>query len=124
MLDKGNRASIVSVKEYPPKTDWYNSNIVYKDLVTLFELANSDFLEMDMDLIHRNTAERAICGALMAHLRNALSGTPFCSYYVDVEYNRNKNGKIKTIIDEKNVVTNITCDLIVHSRGACIDQDN
>ena len=36
----------------------------------------------------------------------------------------NKYGIVKTIIDQNEVITNITCDLIVHSRGTYIEQDN
>lgn len=124
MPDKRNRASLVFAKEYPPKLDWYGSVAVYKDLVTLFESANKSLLKKDLELIKNDVSERTVCAALMTHLKGALWGTPFCTYHVDVEYNRNKDGMIKTIIDEKNVVTNITCDLIVHSRGAYIEQDN
>lgn len=49
--------------------------------------------------------------------------TEFSKYYVDIEYNRNK-GKIKTIINGEYKVLNITCDIILHSRGENISQDN
>lgn len=124
MPDKRNRSSLVFAKGYPPKMDWYNSTIVYEDLVTLFESANKNLLKKDIDLLKNDVSERTICGALMMHLRDSLWGTVFRTYHIDVEYNRNKNGKIKTIIDDKEVITNITCDLIVHSRGAYIEQDN
>ncbi len=124
MPDKRKRASLVFLKEYPPRCDWYNSMAVYKDLVILFESANQSLFKKDLDLIKNDVSERTICGALMMHLKSALWGTPFRKYHIDVEYNRNKDGMIKTIIDEKNVITNITCDLIVHSRGAYIEQDN
>ena len=45
------------------------------------------------------------------------------NYHVDVEYNRNQ-GRIKTIIADDFSIVNITCDLIVHSRGENIEQDN
>ncbi len=99
MPDKRNRVSLVFVKEYPPKFDWYNSITVYEDLVILFESANKSLFKKDLDLIKNDVSERTICGALMIHLKSALWGTPFRKYYVDVEYNRNKDGMIKTIIE-------------------------
>lgn len=124
MKYRENRNSLVFVKEYPPKSEWYSSIDVYKDLITIFESANKKLIKKDIDLIKRETSERTICGALMLHLKSALWGTPFRVYNVDVEYNRNRDGLVKTILDNDLVVTNITCDLIVHSRGAFIEQDN
>ena len=40
-----------------------------------------------------------------------------------MEYNRN-NGKIKTIKNSKEEIITINCDLIIHSRGEIIEQDN
>lgn len=124
MKEKQNRNSLVFIKEYPPKKEWYNSKRVYEDLVLLFQAANRKLIKNDFDLFKKETSERSICGALMIHLKGALWGTPFSKYKVDVEYNRNRDGIIKTIIDKDEVITNITCDLIVHSRGAYMEQDN
>lgn len=124
MPERRNRSDIVFAKNYLPPTDWYNSSEVYEDLVTLFENANQKLLCKDFDLIEQNVSERTVCGNLMLHLSRSLWGTPFRLYHIDVEYNRNKNGRVKTIIDHSEVVTNITCDLIVHSRGKYKVQDN
>lgn len=119
-----NRSDLVFAKDYPPRITWYDSVDVYRDLVIIFEHANQRLLSRDFDLIERNVSERTICASLMLHLKSSLWGTPFHSYCVDVEYNRNKDGRVKTIIDQDEVITNITCDLIVHSRGNYIEQDN
>lgn len=124
MENKRKRDTLVFIKDYPPKIEWYKSINVFNDLIMLFESANKRLLNQDCDLFKIGSSERCICGALMMHLKSVLWGTPFSKYNVDVEYNRNKDGTIKTIIDEKQVLTNITCDLIVHSRGKCIKQDN
>ena len=107
-----------------PQTMWYDSLDVYRELVKLFENANKIMLRSDRDLIQRDVSERTICANLMLHLHRSLWRTPFRLYHVDVEYNRNKDGRVKTIIDQDAIVTNITCDLIVHSRGKCKTQDN
>lgn len=97
-------------------------------LIDLFESANSNFIATDLDLFISKASERTLCGALMLHLNNLVQGSEFASYKVDVEYNRNKNGKvkthIKTIHGPKDVIVKINCDLIIHSRGNNIDQDN
>ena len=59
----------------------------------------------------------------MLELHHAVQKSGYNDYYVDVEYNRNA-GKLKTIINNDFCITNITCDLIVHSRGENIKQDN
>ena len=46
------------------------------------------------------------------------------NYFVDIEYNRNKGGKLKTIVNGSETPVAITCDLIVHSRGTITSQDN
>ena len=124
MPKRRNRSNIVFAKDYPPRIAWYDSLAVYRDLVILFEYANKNLLHKDFDLIQQDVSERTVCANLMLHLNRSLWGTPFRSYYTDVEYNRNKNGIVKTIMDRNEVITNITCDLIMHSRGKYIEQDN
>lgn len=116
--------SLVFTKVYPPKIEWYHSQKVYDDLKEIFYSAHKKLIKNDFNLFVQETSERSICGALMLRLNSALWGTPFSGYHVDVEYNRNRDGWIKTIIDRYDVITNITCDLIIHSRGTCIEQDN
>lgn len=101
---------------------------MYKDLKKIFSLANGDLISIDKDLLEINVSERTLCGALMLHLHERLKQTIYSAYYVDVEYNRNKGGKLKTIAKtiqgpEFDVIR-INCDLIVHSRGKYVDQDN
>ena len=124
MSEKRDRTSLVFAKEYPPKITWYHSALVYDDLKMLLEVANNKLLKKDLDLFKYDVSERTICAAFMLHLKSVLWGTPFRTYHIDVEYNRNIDGLIKTIIDDNEVVTNITCDLVVHSRGDSIEQDN
>ena len=56
-----------------------------------------------------------------------LQSEGFEGYYTDVEYNRNR-GNIKTV--KKTIkgptehIINVTCDLIMHSRGKHPEQDN
>ena len=100
----------------------------YDKLKTLFSSANEQFLIDDIDLFDSQVSERALCGALMIHLnRLMVKDKDLKGYYTDVEYNRNR-GNIKTV--QKTIrgpeaqIINVTCDLIMHSRGKHIEQDN
>lgn len=101
---------------------------VYSDLKKIFSLANHNLIDLDKELFESKVAERTLCGALMLHLHEQIKQTVYSHYYVDVEYNRNKGGKLKTIAktikgQDFNIIR-INCDLIVHSRGKCVEQDN
>ena len=100
----------------------------YDEMVALFDRANTQLLQQDRALFSSQVSERTLCGALMLHLKNCVSeDEDLAGYYVDVEYNRNKGGIKtirKTIVGEQEQVIPINCDLIVHSRGECVEQDN
>lgn len=98
------------------------------DLIEIFEQANNNLLSKDIELFKIKVSERTLCGALMLHLHDVIKDTHYKEYFVDVEYNRNKGGKLVTRLktikgpDEKTI--KINCDLIVHSRGQNMVQDN
>lgn len=91
-------------------------------LVEIFEQANKNFLD-ERDFILSGVSERCLCGELMKKIDKEKNHTEYSNYYVDIEYNRN-NGEIKTINNGKHQVLNITCDIILHSRGENTSQDN
>lgn len=100
----------------------------YQKMVDLFECANAAFLKHDKALFANQVSERTLCGALMLHIHDIIArDRKFVGYHADVEYNRNK-GAIKTI--RKTIkgpdfeIIPINCDLIVHSRGEIVEQDN
>lgn len=101
----------------------------FEQMTSLFEMANTTFIQKDIDLFISRVSERTLCGALMLHIHDVISkNSEFSNYYTDVEYNRNKHGKLKNIKktfqgSDYQVIT-ITCDLILHSRGKCVEQDN
>ena len=103
-------------------------SIMYKELCALFEKSNKALIKNDIELFKMEVSERTLCGALMLQLHEVIKDTKFSQYNVDVEYNRNNGCKIKTICktikgpDEK--IITINCDLILHSRGKNISQDN
>lgn len=67
------------------------------ELEEIFEKANQRFLERNPMLFEMKISERTLCGALMIELYEEIKKTKYSSYFVDVEYNRNVGGKLKTI---------------------------
>ena len=94
-------------------------NIAYK----LFEEANEQFLKYEKANIKRNVSERNLCQNLANYLRDNMKKIGLKGYYADTEYDRNQN-MVKTIINNEMKIIEIECDLIVHSRGENVKQDN
>ncbi|MBF8457144.1 hypothetical protein IV494_08100 [Kaistella sp. G5-32] len=93
-------------------------------LDTLFHDASIIFLQADLQNILNDVNERNLCGRLAIHLNDKLKDINLPGYFVDPEYNRNRNGSLKTILnDEFNEIT-INCDIIIHSRGHNKKADN
>ncbi|MEE1315078.1 MAG: hypothetical protein UHS49_04865 [Faecalimonas sp.] len=99
-----------------------------KELEKIFEEANRTFISKNGMLFETRVSERTLCGALMIEVYEALKETEYADYFVDVEYNRNVGGRLKTI--KKTIqgpqeqIIPISCDLIVHSRGQNVRKDN
>ena len=100
----------------------------YEELVELFENVNYSFLYAERSLFMSRVSERTLCGALMIHIHDSIrDDDSYLGYYADVEYNRNKGGLKtirKTIQDCHEEIIPINCDLILHSRGEHLEQDN
>lgn len=93
-------------------------------LLELFKEACATFLKNEKDNILNGVSERNLSGRLAHNLENLLSKYDLKNYYADTEYNRKQDGQVKTILNDEMTVVNITCDVIVHSRGEKIEQDN
>lgn len=90
----------------------------------IFDLANSKFLSKELSLIESDVSERCICASLKGYLEKEIEKySKYKKYHVDVEYNRNA-GHVKTIINSDFKVIQVTCDLIIHSRGEDEKNDN
>ncbi len=95
-----------------------------KLLTQIFDESANIFFGSEVQNILNDVAERNLCGRLAIYITSKLKEHEIIGYYADPEYNRKQGGQIKTILDhEMNVIT-IQCDLIVHSRGRIIEQDN
>ncbi len=101
----------------------YGDDKSYELLVEIFNSANNRFIEENKQLIYDNISERTLCGELKSCLEEEIKHHKIKGYKTDVEYNRNM-GKLKTIINNEHQIINIQCDLIVHSRGLLVKQDN
>lgn len=103
-------------------------DIMYDELKRIFEKSNESLIKNDSELFVAGVNERTLCGALKTHIERNLSTSEFNMYNVDVEYNRNRNGTIKTCCKFYDngfpTPVKINCDLIVHSRGKIVAQDN
>jgi len=112
-------------EEIKKKISKYNKNVkAYRNIAyKLFEEANEQFLKYEKANIKRNVSERNLCQNLANYLRDNMKKFGIKGYYADTEYDRNQN-MVKTIINNEMKIIEIECDLIVHSRGENIQQDN
>lgn len=93
-------------------------------LIELFDESINLFFAQETQNILDNVAERNLCGRLSIYLTQKLNERNINGYYADPEYNRKQGGKVKTILDNEMNIVPIQCDLIIHSRGQIIEQDN
>lgn len=94
-----------------------------KSLIDLFLKSNETFIEKHGKLFVSDVSERCLCNSLSQILNQNIQNSSLDSYYVDSEYNRDKNHDPK-IIYPRNKPIKITCDLLVHSRGEKTKNDN
>ena len=94
------------------------------ELKAIFERAFREFLSREHSGIQIRVNERSLCGRLGIYLENAGRRAGLKGYYADTEYNRKQDGRVKTILDSKQHVIRINCDLILHSRGEIVARDN
>lgn len=91
-------------------------------LRNLFYESLNDFFSSEAENIEAGIAERNLCSRLAMILEPKAHRAGLTSYFADVEYNR-KNGRVKTMIDQNEVIVRINCDLLLHSRGR-LEVDN
>ncbi|EDM84313.1 hypothetical protein [Limnobacter sp. MED105] len=85
----------------------------------------SRFLTNEVQEILEGVNERSNCGRLAIYMHETAQQYGIHEIYlVDVEYNRKQQGQIKTIMNGKGRVVRVNCDVILHSRGVILNQDN
>lgn len=90
----------------------------------IIEESINTFLIKDIDNILNDTNERNLCSRLSLYFDYKLKENSISGYYPDTEYNRKQNGEVKTLLNDKYEIVKINCDLIIHSRGKNILDDN
>jgi hypothetical protein len=90
----------------------------------LVERALEEFFHHEADGLAGDVSERNSCGRLAMHMQREASEEGLVHYFADTEYNRKQGGQVKTILDDEMKVITITADLILHSRGQSIPEDN
>lgn len=100
--------------EAPPSTE---------DLRVLFADALTSFAAAERGIILQGVSERGLCARLAMRLEPLAHALGLDGYRADVEYNRGRGTDLKLIVGDRWEQIAITCDLILHSRGA-LDRDN
>ncbi len=94
-------------------------------LIEIVEKTSDIFLSQHKNFILSGVSERSWYTPIAITLTDLIKKNSINGYYVDTEYNRNFDGKLKTVYDDATlIVIPITCDIIVHSRGENINKDN
>jgi hypothetical protein len=92
-------------------------------LQEMFDSAMDQLILFDLSNIVNDVCERNLCSRLAVYLEHLIAADHLDGYYADVEYNRMRDGQIKTIIDGQTRQVKVCCDLIVHSRAE-LEEDN
>ena len=95
-----------------------------KKLTEIFDRTLEEFFEREAQNILSGVSERNLCARLAMLLERIANEHDINGYYADPEYNRKQNGRVKTILDDDMQIVNVTCDLILHSRGEIMGRDN
>jgi hypothetical protein len=95
-----------------------------KQLLEIFNATLKIFLDQEAENISSGVSERNLCGRLALYLDEQVKKHKITGYFVDAEYNRMQNGRIKAILDDDFREIYICCDFILHSRGLIRSQDN
>lgn len=95
-----------------------------KNLNKIIVPALDDFFKKEVSSILDDVSERNLCARLAMHFERHMQAIGLNGYYADPEYNRKQEGRVKTILSGNMEVIQITCDLIIHSRGEIPAKDN
>jgi hypothetical protein len=93
-------------------------------LTNLINQTCNDFFTKEKENILSGIHEQNLTGRLAMYLTLNLVKINLNEYFVDTEYNRKQDGLLKTIVDDKMTVHRIIPDIIIHSRGKFIKNDN
>ena len=106
------------IVEYSVNSD-KNAELALK----LFYNANKLFIKNNIRNIELGVSEITLQSSLAQAFKESLNTMKIHNYYPDINYNRNQYFT-KCIIDKNLNFFDIFCDLIIHSRGENLEQDN
>lgn len=89
----------------------------------IFYNANKLFIKDNIRNIELGVSEVTLQGNFSQAFKEILKEMKICNYYSEINYNKNKHFT-KCIINEKMEYFDIFCDLIIHSCGENLEQDN
>jgi len=90
----------------------------------VFERMIDLFFQHEVQEVLEGVNERNNCGRMSIYLQQVAQANGLEQYFADTEYNRKQNGAVKTILDGQMKVITVNCDLLLHSRGQVIAEDN
>ena len=99
-------------------------DITHDQLKEIIQQSLQRFLESDTRNLQANVSEINLCARLAMFLQLVADEQGLEGYYADTEYNRKQEGAVKTMMGGDMQVIPIRCDLLLHSRGERILQDN
>ncbi len=91
---------------------------------TVFERSMDLFFEHEVQEVLKGVNERNNCGRMSVYLQQMANEHELSKYFADIEYNRKQNGAVKTILDGQLKIVSINCDLLLHSRGKNVAEEN
>lgn len=91
--------------------------------IKIFYNANKLFIKDNIRNIELGVSEITLQNDFSQAFKDILKEMKICNYHSDINYNKNKHFT-KCIINEKMECFDIFCDLIIHSRGENLKQDN
>lgn len=89
----------------------------------IFEQSMDAFLQKEVQALLEGVNERNNCARCSIYMQEIANNFGLGNYYADAEYNRKQNGQVKTILNGEMKVVQISCDLLLHSRGK-MHEDN
>lgn len=90
----------------------------------VFEESMDLFFEHEVQEVLEGVNERNNCGRMSIYLQQIAHKHGLTEYFADTEYNRKQDSAVKTILDGQMKVIPINCDLLLHSRGRIVVEDN
>lgn len=82
------------------------------------------FFEREQSALIQGVNERSSCARLAGYMQAIATDAGVDRYFADTEYNRKQGGQVKTILGNQMTVITINADLILHSRGENVAEDN